>query len=290
MSGLLAVGVGDHPPRVVADHRRVEVAARREVEQRRGEQHRPIVGRQPGAGEVDETVGVSCDHDRGLRRRRLHEGGGIEVPGGDDGERLGDVGVGERSLVEQGDDRVVGDRGTGEVGVAECGDEIGPQRTGAGEQVALVFEVVAHDDRVHAESSGDRRERLGFEPSLGEAALERVQQVGGGGAALQHDVASEVGALDDAGQHRVDGAAPPVVREVGGGDLPHPATARRVTGRVEPLGEFGLVLGQLGIAQSDDESEFAVNHGNSWITTSPISAAGAARPRRSGAECDRSAA
>ncbi len=246
---LFAIRVGHHPPRIVTDHRRVEVVGCRQVEQRGREQHRTVVGGQPGSGEVDEPLCRAGDHDRCLRRRGLDQRGRIEVPGGDDRERLGDVGVSERPFVEQRDHRVVADGRAGEVGFPERCGEVGPQRPGACEQVPLVFQVVAHHDRVHAEPCGDHGERLGFEPSLGDAALERVQQVGGGRTTLQHDIAGQIGALDDARQYGVDGAAPAVVREVGRRDLPHPATARRVAGGIEPLGEFGLVGRQLLVAQ-----------------------------------------
>ncbi len=111
-----------------------------------------------------------------------------------------------------------------------------------------MLEIVARGDGVDAEQSSDRGECLGLEPALGQSSLERVEEVGGGDAALEHDVAGEIRPIEDAGQHGIDRAAPAVVGEVGSRDLPDPSGAAVACVGVEPVRVLGDVVGQVLVA------------------------------------------
>ena len=87
--------------------------------------------------------------------------------------------------------------------------------------VALVLDVVAQDDVADTHAARQRAEAVRVEQSLLDAAVERVQQVGGGRAAPRDQLARDVGPVHQPGRDRVDGVAPAVRREVGAGQLEH---------------------------------------------------------------------
>ncbi len=164
---LLAVGVGDQPPGVRPDHCRVEIAGLREIVQRRGVQHGSLGIEESSGGHVHDPVAAPHEDQGVIGRGGIHHGRRTEVPRCDDGERLGRVTVRQRAFVDQRDHGVVVDDRSGEIRRAQRFGEIGPEHAGSGEPIALVLEIVAHDDGVDAEPSGDHWQRLGFEPPLG---------------------------------------------------------------------------------------------------------------------------
>ncbi len=59
---LTAVGVGDDPPGLRPQHRRIELAARLQIVERRSEQHRAIRVEQPGPGQIDDAFCTARHH------------------------------------------------------------------------------------------------------------------------------------------------------------------------------------------------------------------------------------
>ena len=192
---------------------------------------------QTHGGQVDQALPVACDE----HRRRVGDGA-------DDGERVVDREqgdgrsgglvrrLGERLLVEQRLRRlgVVAPRCAERLGRAQPrrGGEAVPHDVRPGRVEALVLEVVAQHDVAHPEQPGDGGEGGGLGDALLVAAIEGEQQRGRRRLAVGDELASEVGAVDDAGGQRVDDVAPPVGGEVAAGDLEHTgAVVARVDGR-----------------------------------------------------------
>ncbi len=126
-----------------------------------------------------------------------------------------------------------------------CGD-VRPERTGPRQSVALVLEIVAHHDGLGPEPTSDRPQGLRLEPSFRKAPLECVEQVGRGCTALGYQFTSEVRAIDQPWQDRIDGASPAVCREIRCGQFVDASVAARCG---QPVGQLALVSRQALVAQ-----------------------------------------